>query len=323
MDRGAAADSGKVWLYATASVGLGAWMGPLVYNAGKALAEVSAGRHLNDPLDWLARLCREADFPQFFLASLVLAAGLLALPFIAWLGGGYRRDAAESGLRLRPNPRGPRQAATGFLGVALLFLLSAGLWLLTPALEWRPAGANLPFLVASALVVAVGWAFLQEILFRGIALGIFLRALRPAVALGLSATLFALVHGLNPPPGMTVADPDAGGTGFEMLGKIVTRFSDPRVVLSHLAPLLALGGVLAYARWRTASLWLPTGIHAGLLFANDLLGSVVATSPRGSGAWLGHGLLPLAGILFAGILSHRLSSNPNPNPNSDATDPAP
>ena len=31
----------KVWLYAAASVALGAWMSPLLYNAGKALAEVS------------------------------------------------------------------------------------------------------------------------------------------------------------------------------------------------------------------------------------------------------------------------------------------
>ena len=39
MHREARADVLKTWLYATASVALGAWISPLVYNSGKALAE--------------------------------------------------------------------------------------------------------------------------------------------------------------------------------------------------------------------------------------------------------------------------------------------
>jgi membrane protease YdiL (CAAX protease family) len=313
----AVADSGKVWLYATASVFLGAWMCPLVYNAGKALAEVSEGRHLNDPFEWLAKLCRAADFPQFFLASLLFAAALLVLPFIAWLRAGHRGHGTESGQRLLPNPRGPGQAAVGFFGSALLLSLITGLQLLTSAFEWKPENGQLPSLMVKALVMAVGWAFLQEIFFRGIALGTFLRAMRPAAALGLTAVLFGLVHFLNPPPGLTVADPDSGGTGFEMLGKILVRVADPRVLLTTLAPLFAFGGLLAYARWRTASLWLPAGIHAGGLVVNSLLGSLISLSKQSAGKILSQGLLPLAGILLAGILIHRLT------PNADVTNPAP
>ena len=47
----------KVWLYAAASVWLGAWISPLLYNAGKALAEVSQGKTTNGPLEWLAAVC--------------------------------------------------------------------------------------------------------------------------------------------------------------------------------------------------------------------------------------------------------------------------
>ena len=41
----------KVWLYAAASVLRGAWISPLFYNAGKALAEVSQFKQINGPLE--------------------------------------------------------------------------------------------------------------------------------------------------------------------------------------------------------------------------------------------------------------------------------
>jgi uncharacterized protein len=303
----------KVWLYAAAAVLLGAWMCPLIYNAGKALAEVSTGKQLNDPLEWLAHLCRVADFPQFFVASLILAAVILFLPFMSWL----RRGGMRTGQRLQPNPAGPKQAAAGFAGVSLLFLGIAGMLLLTPVFEWKSSPGNLLRIVSLSLMLALVSGFLQEILFRGIAMGVFLRSMRPAAALGLSAALFAFVHFLDPPRGMTVMDPDAGGTGFEMLRKIGGQFSDATVIHGIFAPLLALGGVLAYARWRTASLWLPTGIHAGWIFVNGLLGSYVETSRQGPGGVLNHGIIPLVGILLAGVLIHHLTHD-----HATAADPA-
>lgn len=301
-------DTVKVWLYAAASVWLGAWMCPLVYNAGKALAEVSVGRQLNVPLDWLANLCRAADFPKFFVASLIAAALILLLPFMSWLRGGQERAKVRFGQGLQPNPAGPRQAAVGFFGVTLLFLGIAGILLLTPVLGWKSAPGKFPPIGFLSLVLALGWVVLQEILFRGIAMGVFLRAVRPAAALGMAAALFALVHFLVPPQGLTVLDPDASGTGFEILWKISRQFSDPGSILGTFAPLLALGGVLAYARWRTASLWLPTGIHAGWIFGNHLLGSYV--NPSRSGGVLHHGIIPLVGILLAGVLIHHLTHDP-------------
>lgn len=307
----------KVWLYAAASVLLGAWMCPLFYNAGKALAEVSSGKQLNDPLEWLANLCRTADLPAFFVASMVTAAVILFLPFTSWLRGGGRRRDISTGQRLQPNPTGPKQAAAGFFGVTLLFLGLAGILLLSPAFEWKSAPGNLLRVVFISLVLALASGFLQEILFRGIAMGVFLRTMRPAAALGLSAALFAFVHFLNPPSGLTVLDPDAASTGFEILRKIVGQFSDASVILGVFVPLLALGGVLAYARWRTASLWLPTGIHAGWIFVNSLLGSYLESIRQGSAGVLNHGIISLVGILLAGVLIHHLTQD-----HATAADPA-
>lgn len=322
----------KVWLYAAASVVLGAWFSPLLYNAGKALAEVSSTKQTNGFLEWLAGICRAAEFPAFYKTSMLIAAGILFLPLIGWLRGGRATGKGGSwevrlpegarsvltGQRLQRNPHGPRQAVTGFLLVTVLFLLIAGVLVLAGVLDLRNPGALFLKTLLRGALAALALAVLQEILFRGIALGIFLRAMRPATALGLSAVLFALVHFLGSPLGMNVTDPDAAGVGFELLGKIAAQFSEPRGVFGIFSPLLALGFVLAYARWRTASLFLPIGLHTGWIFVNGLVGSLtLAASSSDSIRWvisgtsLNQGLVPLAGIVIAGVLANYLTTDPD------------
>ncbi|MGL4398512.1 MAG: lysostaphin resistance A-like protein [Luteolibacter sp.] len=331
MRGSASMDVVKVWLYAAASVALGAWLAPLLYNAGMALVDVSSNKQTNGFLEWLAGICRAAEFPGFFGFSLVFAAGILFLPAISWMGGGQMgaRPATrelrlpqgartqELGQRLLSNPRGLRQGAVGFLLVTLLFLLIAGVLVLAGVLDWKSLGPR-PFgLLLRGLFVAFALAVFQEILFRGIALGIFLRAMRPAAALGLSAMLFAFVYFLHPPPGLNVADPDAAGVGFELLGKILAQFSESRGVFGIFTPLLALGFVLAYARWRTASLFLPIGLHTGWIFVNGLLENATqAAASPGSLVGFVSGIVPLAGIVVAGVLANFLTTDP------DAADPS-
>jgi membrane protease YdiL (CAAX protease family) len=326
----ASSDVFKVWLYAAASVLLGAWASPLLYNAGKAIAEICATKQTNGPLEWLAGLCQTTDFPGFFGVSLLISAVILFLPFMHWLRGGraggdgnpwsfrlpHSARTRTAGQRLAKNPHGLRQGVTGFLLVSALFLMLAGVMVLTGIFEWKSPGENVAKLVLRASAAALGLAVLQEILFRGIAMGIFLRAMRPAAALGMSAVFFALVHFLNPPHGVSVIDADASGTGFELLRNIMARFSHPQVILGTFAPLLALGGVLAYARWRTASLCMSIGLHAGWICTNMILGGVtVAASRPGSilwvisGASLSQGLVALAGILIAGALANYLTAS--------------
>ena len=318
----------KVWLYAAASVLLGAWLAPLLYNVGKALAEVSSAKQTNGLLEWLAGMCRTAEFPEFFQTSLLITGGVLFLPMIGWLRGGrtaengpgwrLRARAPAAGQRLLPNPRGFHQGAMGFLLVTLLFLLMAAVLVLAGVLDWKNPGVPLAKSLLRGGIIALALAVFQEILFRGIAMGIFLRAMRPAAALGMSAVLFALVHFLNPPPDMNVVDPDAARVGFELLRKIAGQFSEPRAIFGVFSPLLALGFVLAYARWRTASLYLPIGLHAGWIFVNGLLGSVTlaANSPDSfmwviSGMSQRQGLVPLAGIVVAGVLADYLTNAPH------------
>ncbi|MEO5713336.1 MAG: CPBP family intramembrane glutamic endopeptidase [Luteolibacter sp.] len=325
----------KVWLYAAASVVLGAWMTPLIYNMGKALAEVASVKFTNGPVDWLAGVCRTTSFPGFFTGSLIFAAVLLFLPFVECLRGGRAREGSakrpwrirlpegarqrESGQRLLKGYSPLRLVLNGFMVVTGLFLLIGGVLIVAGVFEWRsPEGGFLKMAMRAALW-AFGLAALQELLFRGIAMGIFLRAMGPAKALGMSAVFFALVLFLKPGAGLSVADPDGSGTGFEMLHKILAGFFQLRVMLGSFLPLLALGSVLAFARWRTASLWLPIGLNAGWIFVNTIMAAItVSTSAPDSMMWvisgaaLRQGLVPVAGILIAGILIDYLTA-PDPD----------
>jgi membrane protease YdiL (CAAX protease family) len=317
----------KVWLYAAAAVMLGAWMAPLLYNMGKALAEVSSVKQINGPVEWFAGVCRTTDFPRFFEVSLILVAVILVLPFVEWLrvggnakGGLLQRlpdDAPtlERGQRLRQNADAPRHVLRGFLVVTGLFILLGGAMIAAGVFVWRMPDGGVVRSVVRIFGIAVVLAAVQEVLFRGVAMGIFLRAMRPAAALGVSAWLFAMVHFLRPPFGLNVPDPDASGVGFELLGLVLAQFGDLRMVLGNFIPLLALGGVLAFARWRTASLWLPLGLHAGWIFVNGIMSAFTVTASRPdavgwliSGAALRQGLVPLAGILICGFLIHYLTT---------------
>ncbi len=339
MRNEAASDVLKVWLYAAASVLLGAWMTPVIYNAGKALAEVASVKVTNGLIDWLAGICRATTFPQFFVGSLIFAAVLLFLPFVGWLRGGREREdfekrpwsirlpegarQREGGQRLLKGYSPLRLGLNGFMVVTGLFLLIGGVLIVAGVFEWRQPAGGLVRLAMRAVLIAFALAALQELLFRGIAMGIFLRGMGPAKALGMSAVFFALVLSLNPAVGVSVADPDGPGTGFELLGKMMAGFSDLRTVLGSFLPLLALGGVLAFARWRTASLWLPLGLNAGWIFVNSIMAAITATtSPPDSMMWvisgaaLRQGLVPVAGILIAGILIDYLTAPDAPQASS-------
>lgn len=303
MQWGAARGVIKIWGYAAASVVLGAWAAPLVWNAGKALAEVSANKDINSPLEWLADRCRTAEFATFFTASLALAAAVLAMPFLR--GVPARLAAWRTTRPLGRVPTGVQHAAAGFLLMTGVFLMLAsalaatGVW----PMEIQFSGKT----ILRSLAVAVAWAVVQEIAFRGVALGACLQAMRPRAALVASAVFFALVRLAIQPPSLRVADPDAAGTGFEMLGKLAARLADPQVLIGSFAPLLALGCVLASARLRTGSLWLPIGIHTGWI-----LGNLVASSGNGGLPWAAI-WFPIAVISLAGgLIMHLTHSTDGP-----------
>jgi membrane protease YdiL (CAAX protease family) len=341
--RGLQSDVWKILAYVVATLALGALLAPWLYQLGKGFAEVAAEKQAGGWIRSLADAAERAEFPKYFDRSLMLAALLLLFPLTAWLRLGRRpgsfRDTpwslqlpdgvvrGDSGQPLQRNPQGWWQCGTGFLLAAGLLLLSGWLLLQAGCFMWKDAAAStrgvvnrfpqeIDFARAMGKVIpgAVVVALVEEILFRGMLLGIFLRAMRPAPAIALLSFLFAFVHFLQPPPLARVPDPEAANAGFVLLGQIFSRFADPLNLVSRFANLAAVGVVLAYARYRTASLWLPVGLHIGWVFGMGMFKAAawpVGSLPEAArwlvGMSLLEGLLPLSVIVATGALVHLLT----------------
>ena len=101
-----------------------------------------------------------------------------------------------------------------------------------------------------------------------------------------------------------------------MLKLSLMRLKEPWTVLGVLVPLVGMGWILGYARWRTASLWLSAGLHAGWIFANGIFLVFVQPMPRTdplaralAGGSLAEGLIPLAAVLITGTLVYFLTND--------------
>jgi len=339
----------KIFLYVAASIALGAAISPWLYNLGMGLAEVTEGKETNELISWLGTHARNAkdNFPRYFDRSLLLAAVVLLFPLLSWLKVGREswrhRDtpwslrlpdavvAMNCGQPLQRNPDGLRQGAIGFVLAAGLLLAAGWLMLQAGMFMWRDAAASTSGVHNSA-VVDIQWgnalkkafssafvvATIEEVLFRGVLLGIFLRAMKPAPAIAALSFLFAFVHFLEPPVGSRVPDPEAMNAGFILLGQIFGRFADPMSLLGRFLVLASVGVVLAIARWRTGSLWLPIGLHAGWVFAYVIFKAAtwpVANLPEIArwlvGVSLLEGLLPLTMMVITGLLVAFLTRSRN------------
>ena len=322
---GACRDVLKVWVYAILVVLLGAWSSPFFYNAGKALSEVTMGKKTNSVLKQLGDICGRADFPVFYVGTMIGIALLLFLPFVESLDMKRAGKGLKSGQPLKKSRRRLLDCFTGFFLVSGLFLLIGYAMLSTGSFVWRETPASLTDIARIYLPALFLGVVIVEWIFRGVALGIFLRGAGSSSAITLSAILFTSVYLMRPPEGMNVPDPDAAGVGFELLKMVLQRFLDPWVWAKDVLPLFAMGWVLGYARWRTASIWMPLGLHAGWVTANalflgysrpvfrsDLIAQALA------GRTLAEGLIPLAGILVVGTLIYFLTDSSREVSISDA-----
>ncbi|MFT4175380.1 MAG: CPBP family intramembrane metalloprotease [Luteolibacter sp.] len=314
----------KVWLYAAAVVVTGAWVAPLFYNGGKALAEVCEAKTTNGLLDGIARACRVMGFGNFYELSIVLMAVFWFMPFVEFLRLGASDGKKlrpwsirlpetairkREGQRLRQNWTGVIQGMGGFLLMFGFFVVLGYGLLMAGSFAWVPSASSGWRMVVLMLIAAVVLALLKELLFRGMALGIFMRAMSSGAAIFGSALLFAMVHFLLPIAGVTVADPDAKRVGFELMGKLAGRFWNWQALLADFSVLLAMGCLLGYARWRTVSLWLPVGLQTGWIFAEWMFGrfTVMVERPDSvarvlSGESIQQGVIPLVGVLMMGVL---------------------
>ena len=289
---------------------LGAAFAPLLHGWGgwfTATFEDSALRENPIFADIYKSIAR-SPFTRFFDRGVLIAALLLLWPAFRLLRSDG--DGAGMGMGLEKNPAKFTHLGFGFClaagGLLALghFLTARGMFFFE---QERPGLAGI---WVAPLVAAIAVSSLEEFLFRGGMLGLLQRSMGVIGSMLLVSALFAIVHFLEAPDGFAI-EPDEveWSSGFVLLGKMLGHLGDTKVVVAELLLLFVVGLALASVRFRSRSLWMPMGLHAGWVFGVQLYSA--ATEPtkrleRGEYLpWMGDdlkiGLLPLAvvGVTWA------------------------
>lgn len=263
-------DTVRLLAYFVATILIGAVIAPLLFWTAQWL--MAHGCFL-----FLAKF----DFETFFHRALVIAALALLWPFLRFCN---IRGMADLGLA--PNARWPRDLLAGF-AIAAIPLLCCGvsivalhIYSLRHVFAWSAVGKSV---AASVAVPAI-----EETIFRGVILGVLLRTDRKYMSIFATSALFAVVHFLKAPERTSTIV--TWTSGFNSIAHSFVQFADPMLVGAAFTTLFLIGWILADARVRTGSLWLPIGLHGGWIFAN---GAFNAAARREIVAlpWLGKNLL--------------------------------
>jgi len=262
--------------------------------------------------EWIPAL-RGVPFYRVFSRVLQIGVILALIPAVLSLRVRHPRDVG-----LEKNPFGVRDLLFGFMLVVILFCGFAALALHLEAYRWRdaPDWGKMGAIVLRAGVVGT----LEEIIFRGLLLGLLIKWFErifnsnkanpaaPWLAAGVSSVVFAAVHFFKPAKIGPAAADVTWLSGFQQLSTVFGA-DDPQFIIWGFATLFAAGLVLAFAALRTRSLFLPIGIHAGWVLAQqtfNLAARFRVKPPEELLPWIGpnlvHGAVP-TGLLPMAVLA--------------------
>ena len=252
-------------LWVLGSVMLAAVIVPWVYRGGKLLADAVEGQAVPAWLEWFGAACGAAKFSRFFNRSLlfcVLALLPVLLRRLKSLGAAERVPAMDCGARLTWRSAAA-QVVTGCVIAGGMLWVMGGVLVAAGAYVPKTAGPAPGLILTKILLPAVVTSLVEEWLFRGLLLGLWLRFARPLTACVGTSLLFAFLHFLKPPDVLLIVEPTHPLAGIQLLGNILMQFTDPRFFMLDFASLLIVGLILAWARMRTGALWFSIGLHAG------------------------------------------------------------
>jgi len=263
-------------------------------------AVVIGGALLAPPLFWSAwhasPFFAKFGFESFFHRALLICAVAFLWPLLRSLRLHSFRD-----LQLDRNRHAVRDVVAGTalaglpLAVCAFFLIATSIFILKTVMPWSS--------LVGVLGAAIAVPLIEELFFRGLLLGILLRGLRPTLATLLTSAFFAILHFLKAPAATN--EVVTWFSGFRSIANSFAQFADPMMVLALFATLFLIGWILADARLRTRSLFLPIGLHSGWILVAGVVGKLTR---RGTIMlpWLGTnlltGLLPLALGLITWVL---------------------
>jgi membrane protease YdiL (CAAX protease family) len=271
-------DAARLAAYFAATILIGALIAPLLFWAGQWM--VAHGF-----FPFLAKV----DFETFFHRAILIAAAALLLPLLR-----LSDTKSMADLRLAPNSRWVRDFFAGILLSAIPLLCCGLLFIAFHIYSLRHSFAWVAFgkIVAASIAVPA----IEETFFRGVVLGVLLRTGRQYISILVTSAIFSIIHFLKAPERTSTIV--TWTSGLNSITHSFARFGDPTSVAAMFTTLFLIGWILADARLRTRSLWLPIGLHAGWIFA---AGAFNRVAHRGilELPWLGKNLL--VGIVPLGI----------------------
>ncbi|OGP52049.1 MAG: hypothetical protein A2X89_08180 [Deltaproteobacteria bacterium GWD2_55_8] len=116
-----------------------------------------------------------------------------------------------------------------------------------------------------ALLTALTVGVLEEIFFRGVIFKGLLEDCKPPAAFACSSLFYAAIHFIKPAEEFSLAGIDPWA-GMRYLAAAFQPFLAPASLFPGLFGLFLIGLVLSYAFFRTGSLYLSMGLHAGWVF---------------------------------------------------------
>jgi membrane protease YdiL (CAAX protease family) len=122
----------------------------------------------------------------------------------------------------------------------------------------------------SALLSAVAVGMLEEIFFRGIIFKGLLEDWKKPFAFLFASLFYATVHFIKPAKKFFLTDIEPLAGARHVVDSF-HHFLDPVSLFPGFFGLFLLGMILCYAFFRTRSLYLSIGIHAGLVFGRKTL----------------------------------------------------
>ncbi|MDQ6911421.1 MAG: CPBP family intramembrane metalloprotease [Verrucomicrobiota bacterium] len=272
-------DAARLLIYFAATLLFGALIAPLLY--------------------WTAHrfgVLTQFDFGTFFHRALLIGALIFFWPLFRSLGINSWRELA-----LRENPHRMRDVVIGFAAAAIPLLCFGGLIIGLGIYQLRDSISFMA--IAGRSVSALIVPLIEEPLFRGLILGVLLRASSRNVAVFFTSALFAILHFLKAPE--KTSSVVHWNSGFLSIANSFSQFADPLLLAAGFTTLFLLGWILADARIRTGSLWLPIGLHAGWIFSSALFNKIAHREVEAL-PWLGKslliGLAPLAVALVTWAL---------------------
>ncbi len=261
-------EAGAIILWLAASLLAAALLTPYLYDVGKTLSANAEIKDYPGIVESIAESAGRAKPDRYFGRALLISA-LALMPLLIRRVKKItpREDAAQYSLQKLTWPQRLSHLGSGILiGASCLGILAIVLHL-TGSATWVDDDIPLGKILTKALLPALGAGLIEELIFRGLLLGLWLRACSLWTAFIGSSLMFSFVHFLKPPPGTEIADPRAWHSGLEILGSTLGHFTDPAFFVTEFATLALLGLILAWCRTRTFSLWMPVGLHAGLVLA--------------------------------------------------------